>query len=200
LHLLKKREMEVIAKMISLIQNLDNSILVYIKNNMHGYIMDKAMLIITSLGNVGIIWAVISILLMSNKKYRNIGFMALGALILSTILGEGILKHVVKRIRPSADIPAVNLLISKPLSYSFPSGHTTSSFAVAGVLAKYFKPYSVEFFSLATLIAFSRLYLYVHYPTDVLAGIVLGLICSKMTIYFFNRMSQSKQLICKKGD
>jgi undecaprenyl-diphosphatase len=190
--IIRKREMEGITKMMPSIQNLDNSVLLYIKDNMHGHIMDRAMVIITTLGNGGIIWIMIAILLMSNKKYRNIGFMALVALILSTVLGEGILKHVIQRIRPSADIPAVNLLISKPLSYSFPSGHTTSSFAVAGVLAKYFKDYALEFFSLASVIAFSRLYLYVHYPTDVLAGIVLGLICSKVTIYIFDRFKRSK--------
>lgn len=172
--------------MIFLIQRFDSSILLYIKNNLHNPVMDKTMIIITSLGNGGGIWIIIAALLMINKKYRKIGFMALGALLLSTILGEGILKHLVQRIRPSADIPAVNLLIAKPLSYSFPSGHTTSSFAVAGVLAKYFKKYAVEFFSLAFLIAFSRLYLYVHYPTDVLAGMVLGLICSEIIIYLFN--------------
>jgi undecaprenyl-diphosphatase len=174
--------------LMSLIQKFDDTILLYIKTNMHGHIMDKFMVIITSLGNGGIIWIVIAGLLMLNKKYRNIGLMALGALILSTILGEGILKHVIQRIRPSADIPAVNLLISKPLSYSFPSGHTTSSFAAAGVLAKYFKDYAPEFFTLASLIAFSRLYLYVHYPTDVLAGIILGLICSKIVICIFDKI------------
>ncbi|WP_309244991.1 phosphatase PAP2 family protein [Clostridium tagluense] len=147
------------------------------------------MVISTYLGNGGMIWIIISALLIISKKYRKIGFMAISALILSTILGDGILKHVVKRIRPSASIPAVNLLIVKPLSYSFPSGHTTSSFAVAGVLAKYFKDYTLEFFSLASLIAFSRLYLYVHYPTDVLAGIILGLICSGIIIYVFNKVS-----------
>ena len=173
--------------MISLIQRFDSSILLYIKNNMHGAIMDKLMVISTYLGNAGVIWFIIIALLLINKKYRKIGLMALVALILSTILGEGILKHVVHRIRPCADIPAVNLLITKPLSYSFPSGHTMSSFAVAGVLAKYFKEYAIEFFSLAILIAFSRLYLYVHYPTDVLAGVVLGLICSRIIIYLFNK-------------
>lgn len=180
----------VLINVISLIQNLDNSILLYIKNNMHGHILDKAMVIITSLGNGGSIWIMIAVLLIINKRYRKIGFMVLGALILSTILGEGILKHIVQRTRPSADIPAVNLLISKPLSYSFPSGHTTSSFAVAGVLAKYFKKYAFIFWGLASLIAFSRLYLYVHYPTDVLAGIILGVICSRITVYMFNRVSQ----------
>lgn len=183
--------MGVMTEVMSLIQNLDNFILLFIKNNMHWYIMDKTMVVITSLGNGGSIWIVIACLLLISKKYRKIGFMSLGALILSAVFGEGILKHVVQRIRPSASIPAANLLISKPLSYSFPSGHTTSSFAAAGVLAKYFKHYALGFFILASLIAFSRLYLYVHYPTDVLAGIILGLICSRIIIYLFSRTSKN---------
>jgi undecaprenyl-diphosphatase len=174
-------------KMISLMQRIDSSILLYIKDNMHGIIMDKSMVISTYLGNGGIIWIIIVAILMINKKYRKIGFMALGALILSTILGEEILKNVVKRIRPSEGIPAWDLLIAKPLSYSFPSGHTTSSFAVAGVLAKYFERYAFGFLSLAALIGFSRLYLYVHYPTDILAGMILGLMCSAIIIYLFDK-------------
>lgn len=172
-------------KVMSLIQKYDNFILLFIKNNMHSEIMDKFMVIITSLGNGGVIWIVTAVILMINKKHRRVGFMALGALLLCTMLGEGIIKHLVQRIRPSADIPAINLLIAKPLSYSFPSGHTASSFSVAGVLEKYFKNYAIELFTLASLIAFSRLYLYVHYPSDVLAGIVLGLICSRIIIYLF---------------
>lgn len=174
--------------MISLIQRIDSSILSYIRDNMHGIIMDKAMVISTYLGNGGIIWIIIAIILIINKKYRKVGYMALVALLLSTILGEGILKHVVQRIRPSEDIPTLNLLITKPLSYSFPSGHTTSSFAVAGVLAKYLKKYALGFLSLATLIGFSRLYLYVHYPTDVLVGAALGLLCSGIIIYSVNKV------------
>lgn len=174
--------------MISLIHTLDSSILQFINDNMHSPIMDRVMVILTSLGNGGVIWIIIAALLMINKKYRTIGLMALAALILSTILGEGVLKHVVQRVRPSDDIPVVNLLIAKPLSYSFPSGHTASSFAVAGVLTQYFKGYRIEIFGLASLIAFSRLYLYVHYPTDVLAGVILGLICSKIIIYMFTKL------------
>lgn len=177
--------------MMSQILMLDNIILLYIKDNMHSPIMDKAMVAITTLGNSGFIWILISILLMLNKKYRIIGLMALCALILSTILGEGILKHVFQRVRPSFDIPTVNLLIQKPLSYSFPSGHTTSSFAVAGILAKYFKKYAILFFAIASLIGFSRLYLYVHYPTDVLVGIILGLICSKIIICLGNKIKDN---------
>lgn len=181
--------------MISLLQNIDNSILLFIKNNMHSHIMDSIMVIITSLGNGGAIWIIISVLLIINKKYRKIGFIALASLLLSSILGEGILKHVVQRIRPSADIPVIDMLIAKPLTYSFPSGHAASSFAAAGVLAKYLKKYSLGFLGLASLIAFSRLYLYVHYPTDVLAGIILGLICSRIIIYIFNKVSKDSTLL-----
>lgn len=178
-------------EVLSLMQRFDNSILLFIKANMHGIIMDRSMIISTYLGNGGIIWIIIVVMLMINKKYRKIGFMALGALILSTILGEEILKNVVKRIRPSEDIPAWNLLIAKPLSYSFPSGHTTSSFAVAGVLLKYFKRYAFGFLALASLIGFSRLYLYVHYPTDILAGVVVGLMCSAIIIYLFDKSNHN---------
>ena len=175
--------------MMALLQSFDSSILLFIKYNMHGIIMDKVMVILTYLGNGGIIWIIIAALLISNKKYRKIGFMALAALILSAILGDEILKHLFKRTRPLETIPVVNLLIARPLSYSFPSGHTMSSFAVAGVLAKYFKNYAIEFISLASLIAFSRMYLYVHYPSDVLGGAVLGLICSAVVIYLFDKVN-----------
>ncbi len=158
---------------------------------MHSYVMDKAMVTITSLGNGGVVWIAIAVLLMINKKYRKIGFIVLGALTISAVLGEGIFKHLIQRIRPCADIPAINMLIAKPLSYSFPSGHSASSFAAAAVLANYFKKYKFIFFGLAFLIAFSRLYLYVHYPTDVLAGIILGLICSKVSIYIFSKINKN---------
>lgn len=174
--------------MLYFIQKLDDSILLFIKNNMHGYIMDKAMVIITTLGNMGGIWIAVAIFFIINKKYRNVGFIVLTALIISTIVGDEILKNLVHRLRPCANISASNLLIAKPVSYSFPSGHAGASFAAAGVLAKYFKKYAIEFYALASLIAFSRLYLYVHYPTDVLTGIILGLIYSKTAIFVLHRI------------
>lgn len=175
-------------KLMSFIQSIDNAILMNIHNNMHSFILDKIMVLITSLGNGGLIWIIIGGILLLNKKYRKIGAMLIVSLILTTILGEGILKHIVQRLRPSNDILSQNMLISKPLSYSFPSGHTASAFAAAGILAIYFKKYAVFFFTLAALIAFSRLYLYVHYPTDVFAGMVLGLLCCKGTVLIFKKV------------
>lgn len=175
--------------MIFLIHQFDNTILQFIQNNMHGYIMNKFMILMTSLGNMGVIWIAISFVLMVTKKYRKIGYMTLTAVILGFILGEGILKHLFERPRPFIVVDTVKILVSKPITSSFPSGHTTAAFAASGVLSRYFKKYASGFWILALLIAFSRLYLYVHYPTDVLAGVVLGLICSKITFYIFKRVN-----------
>lgn len=111
--------------------------------------------------------------------------MTICALILTTIIGEGILKDIVKRPRPFLSLPDIDLLISAPTSYSFPSGHTGSSFAAAGILGSQIKKSKFYVFALAILIAFSRMYLYVHYPQDIIAGIILGLCSSQIVLYIF---------------
>ncbi|WP_234123373.1 phosphatase PAP2 family protein [Clostridium hydrogenum] len=162
------------------IQKFDNSILVAIKKYIQNKYLDRIMPIITGMGNLGIIWVVIALALMLDKQYREIGNIVVLTLIISTIVGEGIVKHVVRRVRPCNFYNNLSLLIEKPVSYSFPSGHTLSSFAVAEVLSKYWSQYKLIFIGIALLIALSRLYLYVHYPTDVIAGIVIGILCSKL--------------------
>jgi undecaprenyl-diphosphatase len=158
----------------------DNYILFVIKKYVQNKYLDKLMPIVTNMGNLGIVWIMMSIVLILNKPYRIIGDVVILTLIISTIVGEGIVKHIVKRVRPCNQQNSANLLISKPMSYSFPSGHTLSSFAVAEVLSMYFIEYKLIFIAIAFLIALSRLYLYVHYPTDIIAGAVLGVFCSKL--------------------
>lgn len=164
--------------MLNAIQNLDMTILNAINNYCHTSNLDKIMPLITSLGNVAIVWVIIAAVLFISKKYRRESVMILAALLLATILGEEMLKHLVQRPRPCAGVPAASLLIGKPLTYSFPSGHSASSFAAAGIIAINIKRYRVFAILLAVLIAFSRLYLYVHYPSDVLAGMLLGIACA----------------------
>ncbi|EKX80029.1 undecaprenyl-diphosphatase [Clostridium botulinum CFSAN001628] len=178
--LLGKREMEVRKNKMLLIQNIDNCILYVIKKYVQNKYLDILMPRITKMGELGIIWIAIALVLILNTLYRIIGMVVILTLIISTIIGEGIIKHIVRRIRPCNQQNSFNMLILKPMSYSFPSGHTLSSFAVAEVLSVYFAQYKLILMTIAFLIALSRIYLYVHYPTDVIAGIILGILCSKL--------------------
>ena len=138
---------------------------------------DALMCFITSLGNVGAIWIVLAVVLIAIPKTRKSGIIVAAALIIDAVLCSGILKNVFCRIRPFDVNTAIQVLITKPRDFSFPSGHTSASFAAANALylAKERKLFILTLV-LACLIAFSRMYLYVHYPTDILGGIVFLLV------------------------
>jgi undecaprenyl-diphosphatase len=180
---------------MTFIQSFDWGILNFINNYLHNPLLDKSMVMLTSLGDRGLIWILIAFALLITPKYRKIGFMTLCALAFSSILADEVLKQLIQRPRPFIIDPNVQLLITKPLSYSFPSGHTASSFAAAVILVRTEKKYRGYIISLASLIAFSRIYLFVHYPTDIIGGIIVGLLCSKIVFYFFDFWS--KRLINK---
>ena len=132
--------------------------------------------VITRLGNSGIFWILLAIALLLIPKTRKLGFTMAAALLMDVLLCNGIIKPLVARIRPFDLNTAVKLIIAKPTDYSFPSGHAAASFAATSAL--YFRRSKlwIPAFLLALLISFSRLYLYVHYPSDVLAGIALGIL------------------------
>ncbi len=167
---------------MSFIQQADESILFYILNHLHTPFWDKVMITITSLGNSGFIWIVIAFLLLLNKKTRRYGILLTTALSIQYFLGDGILKHLFARERPFVRFPEVEILIRKPGSFSFPSGHTMSSFTAATIIFYFSKYAGIPAYILAVLIGFSRLYLFCHYPTDVLAGIVFGIITARIVI------------------
>ncbi len=143
----------------------------------HTPLLDKILAFITSLGNAGIIWIVLAVVLLILPKTRKAGIIVAAALLADLILCNLILKNLVARVRPYDVNTAIAILIKKPLDFSFPSGHTAASFAAmtALFLAKMKKAW-IAALILAVLIAFSRLYFYVHYPTDVLGGIVVGIL------------------------
>lgn len=143
----------------------------------HTPLLDKILAFITSLGNAGIIWIVLAVVLLILPKTRKTGIIVAAALLMDLILCNLILKNLVARVRPYDVNTAIAILIKKPLDFSFPSGHTAASFAamMALFLAKMKKAW-IAALVLAVLIAFSRLYFYVHYPTDVLGGAVVGIL------------------------
>lgn len=174
------------------INNLDDAILQFIDKNMHIPILDKIMVFFTTIGNLGIVWIVIFLILLISKKYRKVGLIGLIALLLTQIICNDLLKNLFQRERPFLSYPELVLLIKSPTSYSFPSGHTMSSFASAFVIAKHIKKLAIPTFILASLIAFSRLYLYVHFLTDVMVGIILGYIVYVLANYIVKLLTSRK--------
>ena len=137
---------------------------------------DWIMKFISSLGNGGFIWILLAVTLLCFKKTRRMGAAISMALIFSLIVGNILLKPIISRVRPFNFDPTIIPLISPPTDFSFPSGHTQSSFAAASALFFHNKKAGIPALMLALLIAFSRLYIMVHYPGDVLAGIIIGIL------------------------
>ena len=132
---------------------LDFSILDFIQSHLRSGFGDAVMPFITHLGDGGAVWIALDLCLLAVPKTRRVGAALTAGLVLESTCCNLLLKPFVARVRPCDINTAVQLLVPRPTDFSFPSGHTV----------------------LAVLIAFSRLYLYVHYPTDVLAGALLGI-------------------------
>ncbi len=156
--------------------------------------LDKFMPIITMFGDAGIFWIALAVIFLIFKKTRKTGLSMGIALIIGLIIGNLILKNVVARIRPYDLNPEVMLLVEKLHDFSFPSGHTLASFEAATAIFIRNKKLGIPALILAVLIAFSRLYLYVHYPTDVLAGTLLGIGIAILATYIVNKIYSKFEL------
>lgn len=170
--------------MFEWIQNTDIAILNWLADlNIHSPFMDTIMIFITHLGDGGIIWILIAVAMLLTKKYRQQGMILALALILCLLACNLTLKPLVARIRPFDLDSTIQLLIAAPKDFSFPSGHTLSSFASAMVIFGTKNRFGAAAFILAGLIAFSRLYLYVHYPSDVIAAVFLGIVIGCFSLW-----------------
>jgi len=170
---------------MELIQNIDFNILEYIRANMTSEFLDKIMPFITILGSGGFIWIIIAFIFIVKKKFRKDGFLLICSLLFCLLIGNLTLKPLVARIRPCDINTAVTLLIERPTDFSFPSGHTMTSFASTLVIFNANKKMGFAALVLASLIAFSRLYLYVHFPSDIIAGLAIGLLISISVINYY---------------
>lgn len=167
-----------------MITNIDFKILDAIQT-IANPVLDAFFVFVTHLGDKGIVWIAIALLMLCFKKTRKCGIMLAVVLILGTLVGNVTLKNIIARPRPFIQHPEMldALLISAPHGYSCPSGHTLSSFECAYVIFLFNKKWGIPALVLAALIAFSRMYLYVHFFTDILFGIVLGIGLAYLVYY-----------------
>ena len=156
-------------------------------------VLDALMIGISFLGNSGWIWIAAGVLLLFFKDHRRTGFLVLVALLIGLLLANLTVKPLVARPRPFQVDTALSLLIPPPGEFSFPSGHSVSSAAAATVLALSNKKFGWVAVPLAALIAFSRLYLTVHFPTDVIAGLLLGAAIGLFTWFVLRPLTVKKQ-------
>lgn len=162
--------------------------------NLHADWLNPIMIFVTKIGENGEVWILLSIILAIIPKTRKCGLTMMASMALTFLLGNVILKNVIARPRPCAVDDSVKLLIPFPGEYSFPSGHSSNGFAAATVIFAYYHKPGIAALLLATVIAFSRMYLFVHYPTDILGGILLGILDACLMVWLIKIRPQKKQL------
>lgn len=150
--------------------------------------LDDIMVTVTALGNASIFWISILLVFLTTKRYKKMGEIITLSFILNIIVVNIILKIFVGRLRPYEAVGFTDLLISHLSDNSFPSGHTSYAFSFVSVLWFLGKSKIMNWYMtiLAVLIALSRLYLYVHYPSDVLAGAIIGVLLSVLAIKIYD--------------
>lgn len=154
----------------------DKELLLWIQENLRTESMTGLMKVVTFLGDSGWFWIALAIALFSFRKTRRIGLCTGLALLIGAFITNIILKPLIKRTRPYEEISDLQRLIEAQEDKSFPSGHTTASFAAAGIVYMMVsKRWGQATMMLASLVGYSRMYLGVHYLTDVLAGVSVGL-------------------------
>lgn len=153
---------------------MDFKILEFIRLHFKCKFMDFIMKNISTFFNYSIVWMVLGVVLISLKSTRAVGYEIFVALTLELLICNVFVKRISKRARPFTKNDEVNLLINPPKDYSFPSGHTLCAFMCATIIAAHIFWVGVILFVVAVLVAFSRMYLYVHYPSDVFVGALMG--------------------------
>lgn len=175
---------------------MDGYFLIFIQEHIRNPICDPIFTGITHLGDGGIFWIILTVVLLCFKKTRRAGVYSACALIGSLIVNNMILKNLVNRTRPYEVVEGLRCMVGLAHDASFPSGHTGASFASSVAMSRQLpRKWAVFFLVLAGLIAFSRLYVGIHYPTDVLGGLCTGIgIGVLVNVIGDGRMRRDKQV------
>jgi len=169
------------------ITNIDISILEFIKSAFGCAFMDTAMPLVSLLAQWGVVQIGLAAVLLLIKKTRKTGAMMGLALILGFVIGNMIIKNAVGRIRP-AELVYFGFFTDHLTDYSFPSGHSLAAFEIAGVLLMKNRKYGIIALVVSVFVSFSRLYLGVHYPSDVIGGALLGFFFGVFSVYAIDKI------------
>ena len=161
--------------MINKIQSIDRRFAFSMRKHYKHHFLNELMIFISSCGDFGMSWLIVILITNIIDQTRSMSIHMLIALISATLIGQVTIKSIVKRKRPCHTYTDVEMLITVPSDYSFPSGHTMSSFACSTVMFIFNPLFGIIGFTYATLTAISRLYLFVHYISDVLTGMIIGI-------------------------
>ncbi len=156
---------------------MDVTILTYVQNHLHNRFTDFFFTLLSRLGNAGAVWFLFALCFALNPARQHYALMLFFAVALAHIISQ-ILKPIIGRPRPFVAYPGRQLLIHTPGGYSCPSGHSASSFAAATIIFLVSRPLGIFALALACGIAFSRVFLFVHYPSDTMFGSILGVLCA----------------------
>lgn len=180
--------------MLEFITKLDFSVLYFIQEHIRTPFLDSVAAFLSDAFNGGILWFVLCGVLLLFRKTRPAGVMVLMAMGIAYFVGELGMKNIFCRLRPCDIDAGISLAVKNPASYSFPSGHTGSSFAAATALFLCNKKWGVPALVLAFIIGISRMYLFVHFPTDVIAGAVLGIISGIVAGAVFKKFDLKRKI------
>lgn len=162
--------------------------------NLHCSWLDPIMIFFTQLGDNGIVWIVIALLCICFKKSRRCGILMGVTMLFCLALGNGVIKNLVARPRPFQVLENLEILIiPQPSEYSFPSGHTMHGMAAAVTIFLHNRKAGAAALLGAVVIAFSRMYLFVHFPTDILGGAVIGTLAAFMIYVLAKKIKPVKQ-------
>lgn len=169
------------------IEEFDKAVINFIHSNLQHDMVSKVMSFISLISENGFIWILLMSILFLSKKHRKLACVTAMSFLLCRLIGVQILKPLFSRPRPFLDMHHLDIYIPKPTSYSFPSGHAISSFSTAWVLLNMIDKLHLKILLIiaAVVISTSRLYLMVHYPSDVLAGMILGILSSHLALHTF---------------
>lgn len=185
---------------------LDGGILLWIQENLRNEILTPIVTFITHLGDHGYLWIALLLILLCIPKTRKAGWIGAATLLLTFIVNNLFIKNLVARTRPYMVVEGLTILIERPGEFSFPSGHTANSMAVGVILwmisqkcsklkdEKLYFPKAAGWFFLilSVLISLSRLYVGVHYPTDVLGGAVIAILDAWIVFSVYKKLQKRK--------